>query len=104
MKPILHHKTCTGCAATAVRVAASRDVPVLMNVWLDGVAGDQAQIESGIALAQEFPDTIFAVSCGSEIRLRSDRSVAVPAITSCVEQMRAAGVEQPITHQASWRK
>jgi hypothetical protein len=73
-----------------------------MNVWLDGVEGDDAQIDAGIVLAKAYPDTIIAVSCGSEIRLRKTRTVAVPVIVGCINRMRAADVRQPLMHQATW--
>lgn len=84
-------------AATGVRT------PIIMNLWLDvDAAANSAQIGAGIALARAFPDIIVAVSCGSEIRLRHNRAVAVPIILDCLARLRAAGIPQPLTHQATW--
>lgn len=57
---------------------------------------------AGIALANSYRDVITAVMCGSEIRLRHNRAVAVPLVRTCVTRLRAAGVTQPLTHQATW--
>lgn len=63
---------------------------------------NQDQIDSGIALATTFPDSVVGMICGSEVRLRNDAAVAESVITDCVTQLRAAGISQPIGHSATW--
>ncbi len=76
---------------------------MLQGVWLDADAGaNTAQIDAGIALARGYPDVVSSVTCGSELSLRSGRAVAEPVVSDCLARMRAAGVTQPLTHQATW--
>jgi len=92
-----------GGAAFVPELAAAHGMKVIQGVWLDPDAANQEQINGGIALANANPDTVSAVMCGSEIRLRTkNHVVAEQLVASCVQQMRAAGVKQPLTHQATW--
>lgn len=89
-----------------LREKGRTDIKVIQGVWLDDYDGNNApndaQIDAGVALANSYRDVIVAVMCGSEIRLRHNRAIAVPLVRDCVNRMRAAGVQQPLTHQATW--
>lgn len=61
-----------------------------------------SRADAGVALANSYRDVIVAVMCGSEIRLRHNRAIAVPLVRDCVNRMRSGGVQQPLTHQATW--
>lgn len=61
-----------------------------------------SQIDSGIYLAKQFPDTVVGISCGSEVRLRWYAGVANREVAECIRRVRAAGVVQPVGSQATW--
>lgn len=60
------------------------------------------QIDAGIALAKRFPETIVAISCGSEVRLRLFAGVANTVVSDCLRRLRAANVSQPLGYQGTW--
>ena len=52
-------------------------------------------IQMAIYAANCFPDTVVALSCGSEFLLRTGEA-AIPFINSCLQQVRASNISQPI--------
>jgi exo-beta-1,3-glucanase (GH17 family) len=76
---------------------ASR-LKVIQGAWLDGppttAEANQAQIDGAIALSKAYEDVIVAMMCGSEVRLRFHRGVALQVVMPCLAQARAAGVRQ----------
>lgn len=88
----------------AVYDAAERyGMQVIAIIWLDGdTMGNQASITAGIQRAKAKPQTIVRLSCGSELRVSNDVTVAEPIIRDCLAQVKAAGVTQPVGNIDSW--
>lgn len=85
------------------RLARERGIYVIQNAWIDAnTAANNIQISQAIALARQYPQTIIGLVCGTEVRLRNFAGVANREVLNCVNQMRAAGVVQPIGHHATW--
>jgi exo-beta-1,3-glucanase (GH17 family) len=82
--------------------AAQRGIKVIAIIWLDtDSAVNEQSISKGIQSALAFPNTIIALSCGSEFRTRNGRSLDT-VITGCITQLRSASVTQPITSIETW--
>lgn len=85
--------------------AKKRNLKVIAVIWLEPeVATDgtltttnSPSIELGIEMAKKYVDTIIGISCGSEMRVRNPLAIANPPILHCIEQVKAAKVEQPLT-------
>lgn len=83
--------------------AKNRGVKVIAIIWLDtDETVNTASITVGIQKAQQYPDTIIWISCGSEVRVRYGAAVAEPIIRDCISRFKAAGVTQPITSIDTW--
>jgi exo-beta-1,3-glucanase (GH17 family) len=83
--------------------ARRRGIKVIAILYLDDdPAVNAASIAFGAALAIEYADTIVRLSCGSEVRTRLGRSTAEPIVRSCLAQLRAGGVMQPLTAIDTW--
>lgn len=94
-----------GAASYVPELARARGLKVIQGVWLDTDDGaNRIQTDGTSFLAKTFPDVIVGVICGSEVRKRHGSAVATPIITGCIDRLRASGVLQPITHQATWRE
>ena len=81
-------------------IAARHGLKVLLGLWLSSHADrNQYQIETAVALANRYPDTIRAVVVGNEVLLRGEMSAADLAAT-----MRAvkARVRVPVTYADVW--
>jgi exo-beta-1,3-glucanase (GH17 family) len=94
-----------GANAMAVGLANQRGLSVIQGIWLDGKltpAQNRDEIQAGIWLARHYPDTIKALICGNEVRLRAGWEVANSVVLSCLQQAREAGVTQPLSTQATW--
>lgn len=82
--------------------ARARGLTVRAILWLDGTEADEASVARGIELLHEFPDTITAVACGSELRVRHGAASAEAFVRACVARLRAAGVPQKIGTNDTW--
>src|SRR5439155_1216921 len=83
--------------------AKKRSLAVTAIIWLDtDAAVNSASITAGIQMIAVYEGTIVRLSCGSEVRTRHGRAVAEAVVTNCVNQLRAAGVSQPITSIDTW--
>ncbi len=83
--------------------AKNRGVNVIAIIWLGADASiNDASITLGIEKAQQYPDTIIRLSCGSEMRVEHSAVDAELIIRDCVDRIREAGVTQPITSIDTW--
>jgi exo-beta-1,3-glucanase (GH17 family) len=89
--------------ATVLKVIREHHLPmkVMLGIWLTGAAGHESanekQITSGIALAQQYPDVVAAVSVGNEALVSwSDHKMPEEQVINAVEQVRKA-VHSPVT-------
>lgn len=81
-------------------IAARHGLKVMQGLWLSDHQDKNAyQIETAIALANRYPDTIRAVVVGNEVLLRGDMSP-----TGLAETIRAvkAKVHVPVTYADVW--
>ena len=81
-------------------IAAKLGLKVMQGIWISNdPAKNRAQIETAVALANRYPDTIRAVIVGNEVLLRGDM-----AATDLANTMRAvkARVRVPVTYADVW--
>jgi exo-beta-1,3-glucanase (GH17 family) len=82
--------------------AKARHIKVIAIIWLDDYTDiNTLSIAKGIEVAKAFPDTIIKLSCGSEVRTRHG-NIFDGEITRCINDLRKAGVTQPITTIDTW--
>jgi len=82
--------------------AEARHIKVIAIIWLDkDIAVNSKSIASGIDVAKAFPNTIIKLSCGSEVRTRHNYAFD-GEISRCINDLRNAGVTQPITTIDTW--
>lgn len=82
--------------------AEARHIKVIAILWLDDdTAVNSLSIAKGIEVAKAYPKTIIKLSCGSEVRTRHG-NVFDGEITRCINDLRKAGVTQPITTIDTW--
>jgi exo-beta-1,3-glucanase (GH17 family) len=87
---------------TIFKAAESRHVKVIAILWLDSdIAVNSQSIAKGIEVAKTFPKTIIKLSCGSELRTRHGNTFD-GEISRCIDDLRKAGVAQPITTIDTW--
>lgn len=100
-----------GANAMTVGLANQRGLAVVQGIYIDfTLSTDQnrEEIQAGIWLARHYPETIKALICGNEVRMRAsvgnDRGweTANDLVLACLQQAREAGVIQPLSTQASW--
>lgn len=92
-----------GVNADVVSLAQEKGLEVILGTWIDIDPNVNAQqTEAAIELAKRYPETVIAVICGWEVRLRHNRAVAVDVVNTCYRRMKDAGLTIPITHMASW--
>lgn len=83
-------------------VARQRQLKVISIIWLDfDIAANSRSIAKGIEMALTYPDTIIKLSCGSEVRTRHGKKFD-REILRCINDVREAGVTQPITTIDTW--
>jgi exo-beta-1,3-glucanase (GH17 family) len=94
-----------------IPAARARGLKVFANIWLDPGLSIPSQnsisIQNGINAALVYPDTIVRLSCGVEVRNKTINngwplSSAESVINDCINELRAAGVTQPITTIDTW--
>ena len=84
---------------------------VMLGIWIDGEPGheadNQAQIQKGIELANNYPDVVIAVNVGNEILVNwSDHKIPEEKAIEYVRQVKQA-VSVPVTVAddfAFWRE
>ncbi len=79
--------------------AKVRGLKVIAVIWLqpNETAINNESIQIGIDMAHKYNDTIIAISCGSELRVRYTKTVANSLIIDCIRQVKAARIPQPVT-------
>ena len=81
-------------------IAARHGLKVLLGLWISGTHRDnRAQIKAGVALANQYRDTIRAVIVGNEVLLRKD--LPVEALEDLIRDVRAQ-VPVPVTYADVW--
>jgi len=81
-------------------IAAKHGLKVLQGLWLSSHADrNQFQIETAVAVANRYPDTVRALVVGNEVLLRGEMSAA-----DLVATLRAvkARVKVPVTYADVW--
>ncbi|MFZ2169198.1 MAG: exo-beta-1,3-glucanase [Methylococcaceae bacterium] len=87
---------------TIFKAAETRHIKVIAILWLDNdIAVNSQSIVKGIEVAKAFPKTIIKLSCGSEVRTRHGNAFD-GEIIRCIDELRKAGVTQPITTIDTW--
>jgi glucan 1,3-beta-glucosidase len=81
-------------------IAARHGITVLQGLWLSGHADkNREQIETAVALANRYPDTVRALVVGNEVLLRGEMSSDELAATIRVVKAR---VHVPVTYADVW--
>jgi exo-beta-1,3-glucanase (GH17 family) len=80
--------------------AQATGLQVMQGIWIGRNDADNArEMARGIALAQEFPQTIRAVVVGNEALLR--REITPQRLAALLDQVKAQ-VQQPVTYADVW--
>ncbi len=81
-------------------IAARHGLKVLLGIWISGTPRDnRAQIKAGVALANQYRDTVRAVIVGNEVLLRRD--LPADALEDLIKDVRAQ-VPVPVTYADVW--
>ena len=81
-------------------IAARHGLKVLQGLWLSGHADkNREQVETAVALANRYPDTIRAVVVGNEVLLRGEMS---PEDLAATIRAVKARVKVPVTYADVW--
>ncbi len=81
-------------------IAARHGLKVLQGLWLSGHADkNRQQIETAVALANRYPDTIRAAVVGNEVLLRGEMS---PEDLAATIRAVKARVKVPVTYADVW--
>lgn len=81
-------------------IAERHGLKVLLGIWVSGRRDKtQLQIETGVALADRFPETIQSVIVGNEVLLRGE--VTAASLADNIRQVKAQ-VRQPVTYADVW--
>jgi glucan 1,3-beta-glucosidase len=99
----------TGCVRTYAvnqglaevpRIAQGLGMTVLQGVWISAeVERNEREIETAIALARRYPDTVKVLIVGNEVLLRQEQPAA--ALIAMIERVKAA-VPMPVTYADVW--
>lgn len=99
----------TGCVRTYAvnqglaevpRIAQGLGMTVLQGVWISAeVARNDREIETAIALARQYPDTVKALVVGNEVLLRQEQPAT--ALIAMIQRVKAA-VPVPVTYADVW--
>jgi glucan 1,3-beta-glucosidase len=81
-------------------LAAKHGMKVLQGIWLSSYPEkNRKQIESGIALANKYPDTIIALVVGNEVLLRGELSAI--DLGNIIREVKSR-VHVPVTYADVW--
>jgi exo-beta-1,3-glucanase (GH17 family) len=81
-------------------LAAKHGLKVLQGMWLGhNAAADQLQIDTAVALANRYPDTIRALVVGNEVLLRGE--MAANDLADTIRAVKAR-VKVPVTYADVW--
>jgi exo-beta-1,3-glucanase (GH17 family) len=80
--------------------AGQYGLQVMQGIWLGRESAiNEAEVEAGIRLANQYPDTIKSVIVGNEVLLRKD--LTVDQLIAQIRRVKAA-VKQPVTYADVW--
>jgi exo-beta-1,3-glucanase (GH17 family) len=83
-----------------VGIAARHKMKVLQGLWLSSnPAKNKEQIDSAVALANRYPDTVRAIVVGNEVLLRGDMTAY--ALADTIRAVKAR-VSVPVTYADVW--
>ena len=83
-----------------VGAAARHDLQVMLGVWLGGEPeANRYQIETAVALANQYPGTVRSLVVGNEVLLRGDMSAS--ALADTIRAVKAR-VKVPVTYADVW--
>jgi len=83
--------------------ARKRNLKVMAVLWIDMDDNiNEQSIQVGIESSFQYKDTIIALVCGNELRVRVGKGASEPHINNCIDKLRAANVEQPLSVIESW--
>ncbi|MFZ1415967.1 MAG: exo-beta-1,3-glucanase [Defluviicoccus sp.] len=86
--------------AEVPRIAQGLGMTVLQGVWIGAEAArNYREIETAIALARHYPDTVKALVVGNEVLLRQEQPAA--ALIAMIQRVKAA-VPVPVTYADVW--
>ena len=81
-------------------IAQRLGMKVMLGIWLSPERPrDRQQVETGIALAKTYPDTVTSVIVGNEVLLRGDLSAV--DLAAYIREVKAA-VPCPVTYADVW--
>ncbi len=84
----------------APALAQAAGLKLLLGIWIGTQPLQNAeQIETAVALANQYPDVVGAIMVGSEVLLR--REMTVPALAGIVRSVKAR-VSVPVTYADVW--
>jgi len=84
-------------------MAQARGLKVILTAWLSNdTAANQAETLRAITLAKQYPETVIALNCGSEVRYRLGAQLATEVVGTCIRNVRAAAVRQPVSTSDVW--
>ncbi|WP_127089714.1 beta-1,6-glucan synthase [Aquabacter cavernae] len=82
-------------------LAKKHGLKVFQGIWLSGdQAKNRKEIDAGIALAQQYPDTIAALVVGNEVMLRGELSAT--DIGKILREVRSRAGGVPVTYADVW--
>ena len=81
-------------------IAGRHGLKVMQGLWLSGSAEkNRYQVETAVALANQYPDVIRAIVVGNEVLLRGEMSA--PELASTIRAVKAR-VKVPVTYADVW--
>lgn len=82
-------------------LAKKHGLKVFQGIWLSSdQKKNRAEVEAGIALANQYPDTISALIVGNEVMLRGELSAA--DISNLLREVRSRAGGVPVTYADVW--
>ena len=84
----------------AVKLAQSAGLKSFLGIWIGtNPAENRQQIETAIALANQYPETVGAIVVGNEVMLRGE--MTVEALANIIRSVKAR-VRVPVTYADVW--
>ena len=81
-------------------IAHKLGMKVMQGIWVSGEAArTRAQIDTAVAIAKRYPDTVISVVVGNEVLLRGDMSAT--DLAAIIHEVKAA-VPCPVTYADVW--
>lgn len=82
-------------------IARKHGLKVIQGIWLSNRPDEtRVQINTGIALAKEFPDVIRSIVVGNEVLLRGE--MTAQQVANAIREVKAAVPTIPVTYADVW--